>query len=236
MTEMTRATTAATCQSPGTAELELLACAAGDHRLELLGGFHPNPGDGAPPGTGTLVLLGPMAQGFWPHVTAQPEFTDGAPDPLDRWSARVIGALAAQWGGAALLPFEGPPWLPFQNWALKTARAWISPVAMLVHDTAGLMLSYRGAIALGQHLALPPAPKTSPCASCRDAPCLSACPAGALGRGGYDVAACHDWLATTPGKACMTAGCAARRACPISISHNRPAAQSAYHMRQFHPA
>ena len=214
--------------------LDKVAAAAARERLAVFGAFHPGAEDDAPEGTGTLVLLGPLEPGFWAHVSAAPEFADGAPDPLDRWSARVIGALAKALGGTALFPFGGPPYRPFVRWALASGRAWRSPVTLLVHDTAGLMVSYRGAIALAERLALPPSPPP-PCATCDGQPCRSACPAGALSGDGYDVAACHHLLDTSAGLDCMTRGCAARRACPVSRSYGRLPEQSAYHMRLFHP-
>ncbi|WP_127901907.1 ferredoxin [Solirhodobacter olei] len=209
--------------------MESLAKAASDEQLAIFGGFHPDPGEGR---GGTLLLLGPAEPGFWPHVQAATEFNDGAPDPLDRWSARVIGALAARFGGEAHFPFGGPPYRPFYSWALRTGRAWASPVTLLVHDTAGLLVSYRGALALPERLPLP-APPQRPCDTCA-APCLAACPVGALGADGYDLDACHGFLDTPAGHACMSGGCRVRCACPVSQSYARLPEQSAYHMRLFH--
>lgn len=203
------------------------------HHLEVLGGFHPGPGDGAPEGCRTLLMLGPREPGFWDHVTAEPEFADGKPDPLDRWSRRVIGRLACDLGAKALFPFGGPPWRPFIGWAQKTGRAQVSPVTLLVHDRAGLMVSYRGALALREHIDLPPAPP-APCAGCARA-CETACPVGALGATGYDVAACHAFLDTEEGRDCLDRGCRVRRACPVSERYGRRPEQSAFHMRSFHP-
>lgn len=200
------------------------------HRLEVLGGFSVEDGEeGFPAGTRTLVLLGPAEPGFWPHLTSQEEW--GGPDPVDRWSRRVIGRIACDLGAKALFPFGGPPYSPFQRWALRSGRAWESPVRLLVHDRQGLMVSFRGALALKEELDLAPAAK--PCDTCADKPCLSACPAGALGAGGYDVPACHVWL-DTGGEACLSGGCLVRRACPVSQTYARMPEQSAYHMRQFH--
>jgi hypothetical protein len=211
-----------------------IAALAADHRLEIFGGFHPGPGDGAPDGLGTLLLLGPAEPGFWAHVTAEPEFADGKADPLDRWSRRVIGRLACDLGGKALFPFAGPPWHPFIAWAKRSGRAWESPVQFLVHDRAGLMVSYRGALGLRHRLDIPVAPAAPPCADC-DRPCLGACPVGALSSSGYDTSACHAFLDAPAGNDCMSGGCAVRRACPVSRSYGRLPQQSAWHMRRFHP-
>lgn len=202
--------------------------------LEVFGAFHPDAEDDVPPGTGTLVLLGPKEPGFWQGFAASPEYGDGAPDPMDRWSARVIAALARDMGATALFPFGGPPWRPFIRWAQRSGRAWPSPVGLLVHDRAGLMVSYRGALALPARLALP-APTPNPCATCATRPCLTACPVDALAATGYDVPVCKAYLDTPQGTQCRDRGCAVRRACPISQGYGRRTRQSAFHMRSFHP-
>lgn len=205
-------------------------------RLEVLGGFAVAPGEaGFPAGTRALLLIGPAEPGFWPHLTAQPEW-DGQPDPVDRWSRRVIGRIACDLGAKALFPFGGPPYHPFHRWALRTGQVWDSPVRLLVHARQGLMVSFRGALALQAALELP-APAARPCDACPapcPAPCLAACPARALTGAGYDLPACHGFLDQPEGQACMTGGCIVRRACPLSAAYARLPAQSAYHMRQFH--
>lgn len=211
-----------------------IAAAALPHRLGVFGAFHLSPEDGLPEAYRTLVLLGPEEPGFWPHLTAQPEWQDGRPDPIDRWSRRVIGRIACDLGGKAHFPFGGPPYRPFYQWALKSGRAWASPVTLLVHDRAGLMVSYRGAIALRERLDLPAPPAASPCDTCDGKPCLTACPPGALGATGYDVPACQAFLDTPAGADCLSSGCALRRACPVSRGYGRLPQQSAYHMRLFH--
>ena len=149
--------------------------AAALHRLSVLGGFLTEAADGLPDTIGTLLLFGPAEPGFWAHLTATPEWQDTRPDPIDRWSRRVIGGMACDLGGKAYFPFGGAPYHPFYQWALRSGRAWVSPVTLLVHDQAGLFLSYRGAIGLRERLDLPP-PKASPCETCADRPCLAACP------------------------------------------------------------
>jgi hypothetical protein len=208
-----------------------IAAQALPHGLAPLGAFHPAPEDGAPEGCGTLVLLGPDGPDFWPTFLASAEYRDGAPDPLNRWSERVVGALARAFGAQPLFPFGGPPWQPFTAWARRSGEAWPSPVGLLVHARLGLFVSYRGALALPARLELP-TPGPRPCEGCA-APCLGACPVGALAGGDYDLAACHGWLDTVPGDDCLMRGCAVRRACPVGQGL-RPEAQSAFHMAAFH--
>ena len=207
---------------------DLLETAAGAARLAVLGGFHPEPDEELGK---TLVLLGPGPD-FWHHFSQCPEYRDGLPDPLDRWSHRVVTRLAEIVGAEPLFPFTGPPYYPFFAWAERTGRAWPSPVNLLVHADQGLWVSFRGALAFKDTLDLPAA-VTSPCLSCEDRPCHSACPAGALTSAGYDVAACKAWLTRPEGADCMTKGCAVRRACPISQGFPRAPQQSAFHMAAF---
>ncbi|MEM9850390.1 MAG: ferredoxin [Pseudomonadota bacterium] len=203
--------------------------------LTVMGAFHPGPGDGVAAGFQTLVLLGPSAD-FWSVLRQAPEFS--GPDPVDTWSARIIPALARRLGGHAYLPFGGPPYAPFLRWARASGRAWASPLGMLVHDTHGLWVSYRGAVAIPERLPLP-VPGQAPCATCAGRPCLSACPAGAWSRDetgapSYDADGCRSYLDDAPRGGCLDRGCAARRACPVSVGAGRQDAQSAHHMAYFH--
>ena len=201
--------------------------------LQVLGGLHPQEGEDVPEGSKTLLLLGPGEPGFWANVTASPEFLDNQPDPLDRWSCRVISEWASELDAMALFPFGGPPYRPFTRWARETGRSHASPVGLLAHDTAGLMVSFRGALALPDRIDLP-TPPPSPCLTCNEKPCLHACPAAVLDAKGYDVSGCHDFLSTNAGGDCMENGCAVRRACPVSEHYGRVAEQSAYHMTLFY--
>lgn len=200
--------------------------AADSAGLLVMGAFHPE--------RGTLILLG-AGGGFWPVFSAAPEAVDGAPDPIDRWSMRIVGALAAQFDARARFPFGGPPYEPFIRWALQSGRAFTSPTGMLVHDRVGMMISYRGALLFDDHLTVPAAVAPSPCTDCVGQPCTTACPVSALSAGrAYDLPACHNHLDTAAGADCMASGCAARHACPRSAGARRSADQSAHHMRAFH--
>jgi hypothetical protein len=214
------------------ARLAEVADQAAAHRLEILGGFPAQDDPALPNGTRTVLMLGLAEPGFWAHFTSQPEWQDGAAHPMDRWSRRVIGRMACDLGAKALFPFGGPPWHPFYQWALRSGSVWESPVRLLVHHRQGLLVSFRGALALKEEMELP-SPPASPCTDCA-APCTQSCPARALDRAGYDVPRCHAYLDQPQGMECMTGGCLVRRACPVSQTYARLPLHSAYHMRQFH--
>lgn len=208
---------------------------AQDLGLMIYGALHPAKQPVAALSQGTLVLLG-TAESFWPLFTQSPEYRDGTPDPVDRWSSRAIEDLAKTAGATAYFPFGGPPYTPFINWALASGRAFTSPSQMMVHDEVGMLISYRGALHFDQCFDIPPPVLAhSPCETCAAKPCLTTCPAHALVDGGpYDLAACHHHLDTPAGAACMTQGCLARRACPLSHGAGRCIDQTAHHMRYFH--
>ncbi|MEM8979949.1 MAG: ferredoxin [Pseudomonadota bacterium] len=184
-------------------------------------------------GTDTLLLLGPKPE-FWQIFKGSQEAQDGQKDPIDRWSFRVISALAEELGARPEFPFGGPPYAPFLTWALNSGRAWSSPVGMLVHDVSGLMVSYRGALRFVDTLAASHTHREAPCLSCKAQACISTCPVGALGPDqNYDVAACKSYLREPEGIDCLQNGCLVRRACPVSLSFGRDPLQSGYHMKVF---
>lgn len=192
-----------------------------------MGALHPD--------HGTLVLLGAGAA-FWPTFTTATESQDDRPDPIDRWSQRVVSALAREFDATARFPFGGPPYEPFINWSLTSGRAFQSPTGMMVHDTVGMMISLRGALQFPDRFTLPLPSSLTPCDICVDSPCATACPVGALSaQAPYDLASCHSYLDTPAGQDCLSNGCTARRACPISAGAHRCPEQSAHHMKAFHP-
>jgi hypothetical protein len=223
----------------GALSLERVAAEAAAAGIAVRGAFHPAAGDGVPllPGgarVGTLVLAGMVGRAQWPAFAASPEASGGGADPLDRWSRRIIGGLAVALGAHALYPFDGPPWLPFQHWAMKAEPVHRSALGMLIHRDWGLWHSYRGALAFAERLALPErVERGGPCDSCREKPCLTACPVGAFTLERYDVGACAGHLRSAAGKDCLELGCRARDACPVGAAHRFRRGQAGFHMRAF---
>lgn len=199
------------------------------HGLCVVAGFHPSPRDATPRGTGTLLLIGPDRDRLWPVFAAAPERTDGIPDPLDRWSRRVLEEVAEAFRAVALFPFTGPPYQPFVAWAARAEGSIASPVRLPISPSRGLWASYRGALALPARIDVPLVPPRDPCLGC-PAPCLTACPVVALTGAGYDVDTCVRHVASPAGRDCRD-GCLVRRACPIG--EEPPLAQRRFHMDAF---
>jgi ferredoxin len=182
----------------------------------------------------TLVLTGLAGREGWIAFAASPEARDGVDHPLDRWSQRVIEALAGEHGAKAFFPFGGPPFWPFQQWARRAEPVHPSPIGLLIHPRYGLWHSYRGALGFRDALDLPkPVAVPSPCESCSGRWCLRGCPVGAFSAAGYDVAACIGHLKSATGADCMDGGCRARRACPVGAEHAYGREQANFTMRAF---
>ncbi len=213
--------------------LQALDAQAQERHLRVLALAPPVPDACLPTGTQTVALIGPDEPAFWPIFKASKEMQDGKADPMDRWSERILTPWASSLDATAIFPSDGPPYPPFIQWALNSGGIWQSPVGLLVHPKAGLFVSFRAALALP--FSCPEvAPELSPCSACRAQPCLTACPVDALQGDNYDVSACYAHLSTEAGTDCRTAGCRARRACPISQAYGRVEAQSAFHMKAFY--
>ena len=178
----------------------------------------------------TLVLVGNAGPELYDAFFASTE-PGGA---LDAWTRRVVAPIAAQFGAHAAFPFGGPPWLPFQRWAMRAEGLKASPLGVLIHPQFGLWHAYRAALIFDRRLDLPPVlPFTHPCDTCRDRPCQSICPVGAVTAQGYAVDICAGHVGNPAGTACRTSGCLARRACPVGAAYQYPMRAMAFHMAAF---
>jgi hypothetical protein len=180
----------------------------------------------------SLVLIGNAGAPFYDAFFAAHE-TEGR-NPLDDWTKRVLLPIAGRFGARAAFPSDGPPWLPFQRWAMRAEGVKPSPLGVLIHPEFGLWHAYRAALVFDQVLDLQPAPfRAHPCDTCVEKPCLTACPVGAVTAAGYAVDNCARHVASGAGKACRSIGCLARRACPVGAERAYPDRAMAFHMAAF---
>lgn len=199
--------------------------------LMTRGAFVATPEDDVPQGGHSVVMIGNAGPAMWQafaktdHVSA---------NPLDAWTRDVLDPIAAAFGATALYPFSGPPYYPFQRWAMRADDVTPSPIGPLIHPTFGLWHAYRGALVFAQDVDVPAPTRTpSPCESCDDKPCLNTCPVGAFTASGYNVPACRAHIAAPQGQDCLNNGCLARRACPIGQDYIYASPQACFHMRHF---
>lgn len=216
-----------------------LAEALAAYGMALRGGFAvaaddgvPDLADGRP--AGTILLVGNIGGEMWPAFAASGEAADCKLHPMDRWTRRVIDAVAADVGALPLYPFSGPPYYPFQRWAARAEPVHVSPLRIFIHPTFGLWHAYRAALVFAEEVSLPPSIEIeSPCLTCPGQPCLSACPVDAFQEAGFDDMACARHADGLNGVACREGGCLARRACPVGHDYSYPPAQMAFHMEAF---
>jgi hypothetical protein len=180
----------------------------------------------------TLVLIGnagaPLYEAFFAAGEAKGR------NPLDDWTKRIVRPIAEQCGARAAFPSVGPPWLPFQRWAMRAEGVKPSPLGVLIHPEFGLWHAYRAALVFDQALDLPPAQfRAHPCDACVEKPCVSTCPVGAVTAESYAVDNCASHVASEAGKACRSIGCLARRACPVGADRVYPDPAMAFHMAAF---
>lgn len=180
----------------------------------------------------SLLLVGNAGSSLWPVFSRSPEFADGAADPLDRWSVRIGNELAAQVGGYAIFPFEGPPFPPFLDWAARSGSSALSRLSLHIHQRFGLWHAYRFALAVPASPGRNPAGSAveSPCLSCVDMPCLQACPVDAFSGPAYRSDLCMTYLTREDGSACRRLGCESRRACPAGKAFTYWPEQAKFHM------
>lgn len=181
--------------------------------------------------TETVVIVGNVGGRMWPAFAAGRR---DEPDPLDAWTRRVLRPIAAGFGAEFVHPSD-EPFQPFQQWAQHADDVSPSPIGLLVHPDHGLWHAYRGAFLLPTAVdGLPPVGVAEPpCLTCVGRPCLSTCPVDAFTEAGYDSVGCADHVRSGNEPACLTDGCAARRACPVGVSFHYGPDQMRFHMAAF---
>lgn len=205
-----------------------LAAAVEPFGMHLAGGFHEDDGGGD---GGTVVMIGHAGPALWARFSA--ERPDGA-DPLDRWSRAVLAPVAARFGAALVLPNDGPPYRPFQRWAMRAAAVHPSPLGLLIHPAHGLWHALRAALVFPELHEVPPrGDAASPCATCAEKPCLTACPVGAFNGRSYAAETCAAHVRSAAGTDCRDHGCRARRACPVGQDRAWGDDQQRFHMAAF---
>ena len=182
-----------------------------------------------------IALVGNVGSSYWPQFITTPEYSDGLPHPLDRWSKRVASLISTELDVSPLFPSDGPPYFPFQQWAKRAEGLSPSPLGLLIHPKYGLWHAYRFAlvVSIDDPLAQSVDLADSPCTNCTEQPCLNTCPVNAFTKDGYDVPKCAEYLKQNPESDCNRQGCQARLSCPVGEDYRYVDAQHLFHLNAF---
>jgi hypothetical protein len=189
-----------------------------------------------------LILIGHGGPRLWQAVqesgkNSGKESGIVSENPIDDFTRRTVGQWAAEqlagraweivYPEASDTPRPMPKTLDLQ--ALGKLAGWHhdSPIMLGVNARWGSWFAYR-AVLLAESDFAPTAKDLapSPCVSCRDRPCIAACPARAIGAGRFDLAACLSYRQSPASRCAET--CVARLACPVAPGERYPEAQIAH--------
>lgn len=185
----------------------------------------------APEQWSRLILIGNAGTSFWPALQ---QFGMHTADPVDHYSRTVAGRFAREFLGDPprrwLYPLEDVL-LPLQKLGYAAGWSHPSPLGLDIHPEYGPWFAYRVAFLTTAPVEVLRAPlRPSPCDTCRDRPCISACPAGAVrGVGRFDVGGCGAFRLSAQSPCAER--CLARLACPVGVAHRYPEEQIRYHYR-----
>ena len=200
-------------------------------------------GDDAPgslsallPACKSVVLLGSAGQQFWEQCL--PERQGGEPNPIDLHTERVVEQAMDELRRADPTAVAAYPFahrrriVPFLALVEGTPLLRHAPFGVAVHSRFGPWFAWRAALLT--ELSLPPTALAgpSPCEAC-PAPCVAACPAGAVNKGGFDWQLCVNHRAAeersrVAEETCRET-CLARMACPVAAQYRYSDEQMAYH-------
>ncbi|TXT41158.1 MAG: hypothetical protein FD135_617 [Comamonadaceae bacterium] len=164
-----------------------------------------------------LILFGHAGRRLWECVQAEGIHSA---HPIDEYSVRTV----ARWLEQALplarsrQVFPGAQRIGLQR--LGAIAGWhrAAPFMVGIDSVWGSWFAYRVAILTDTTLpASAPVDNGYPCDSCVDKPCITACPAGALVSGRFNLAACNAGRLAADSNCAL--GCLARSACPVGAEH-----------------
>lgn len=188
-------------------------------------------------GAKSVVVIANYGGEMWKALQADIEINHGQyadiTDPVDLFSSTAIEAAAEELRRKGIAVYTAYPWrqeaggyLPFQAWGVSAGMGSMSIVGVVVHPEYGSWNSFRGALILDAEIE----PDASldgfdPCADCK-APCIAACPAGAISKSGCNVQKCLGARLFDSRCECL---CSAREACVFGIEHKFHRDEITYH-------
>jgi hypothetical protein len=184
------------------------------------------------PQTQSILVVGSGGPGLWDHMIAEIQaehrlLTDTA-HPLDACMRRVVQATDSLLVGISHRWFfataDAEVHLDFRSLAVLAGLGAPSRLGLVLHEKYGPWMGLRAACFMDRVL-----PSSSLaddlCAGC-PAPCIGACPGGALDNGHWDVGTCAAFHQSS--ELCARS-CAAREACPLGATYKYSDLERLYH-------
>ena len=173
-----------------------------------------------------LIMLGQGGRGLWDSMEAEGYESDNR---FDDYARTGVAEFAASMGEPAWeIIYPSDVLLPLGRMAEFSGWGAPSPLGLTINDTFGLWLAHRVVFLIDADIPVSTSTTTHPCTTCADAPCVSACPVGAVSTTtGFDVDACSNSESRMALRARTAAW--ARIACPIGPEHRYGDAQMVHH-------
>ncbi|MFT3850835.1 MAG: hypothetical protein QM739_19915 [Propionivibrio sp.] len=164
-----------------------------------------------------LILIGNGGRSLWERIRAEGFVSS---DPVNDFSVRRVEAwLAAQAPGVAYeIAYPGDRLIGLQSLGELAGWHFPSPFMVGINAQWGPWFAYRAVVLANTNFeTVLPQRGVSPCDSCRNKPCVDACPGVAMADGRFDLARCVAYR-KQPNSACRES-CLARLACPVQEEH-----------------
>ncbi|MDG2261957.1 MAG: hypothetical protein P8N50_06415 [Actinomycetota bacterium] len=179
---------------------------------------------------GRLVMLGQGGRSLWNRMEGDKV---SGKDLFDDFSIESVRAwMQAQHpDGSHEVVYPGDTPIPLGRLAEHVGWGRPSPLGLSIHHRFGPWIAHR--IVFLTDVDLPPTSTEEhdhPCDTCVGRPCVSACPARAVGEtGNFDITSCAAHRIEDGSKCALQ--CIARNACPVGADHRYGDAQMQHHYR-----
>ncbi len=195
------------------------------------------PGLSLPENTQSLLLIGNTGPLMWKLM---PQRYFEQKHPVDQYATdcvtRMLSAKCSDQRWSLLFPNNTDVNVPLQTLGALAGWHCPSPLGIGINPRHGLWFAYRAVVAIDSEFDesdltandIAVSESESPCLSCPDKPCLSACPADAVSIStSPNMKACVAYRCE-PQSSCASS-CLARLACPIASEHRYTEEQIAFH-------
>lgn len=177
-----------------------------------------------------LILIGHAGRQFWQSFNERIAEVGHQAHPIDTFTVSVVQEFLQTEHPAASYEIVYPGAVTVSLQEVGKLAGWhhASPFMVGVNEHFGSWFAYRALLLANTDL---PATSTvvsaSPCVTCEDTPCISACPPGALDDGKFNLEKCLGYRQQVDSPCKNT--CLARCACPVAGEHRYTDEQMQYH-------